>query len=102
VLGLLSEEADPRPVVCVVDDAQWLDRASAEALALLARRVLAESLGFVFAVREPSDSEELGGLPEFIVQGQWIRAPAEGLPWIVDTTSLAAGLAGAAQRLAAY
>jgi DNA-binding CsgD family transcriptional regulator/tetratricopeptide (TPR) repeat protein len=69
VLGLLCEEAEQRPVLCVVDDAQWLDRASAEALAFVARRVLAESLGLVFAVREPSDTDELGGLPEFVVQG---------------------------------
>ena len=69
VLGLLSEEAEHQPVVCVVDDAQWLDRASAAALAFVARRVFAESLGLVFAVREPSDSEELDGLPEFVVQG---------------------------------
>ena len=69
VLGVLSEEAEERPVLCVVDDAQWLDRASAEALAFVARRVLAESLGLVFAVREPSDSEELRGLPECIVEG---------------------------------
>ena len=69
VLGLLSEEAEHQPVVCLVDDVQWLDRASAEALAFVARRVMAESLGLVFAVREPSDSDELGGLPELVVRG---------------------------------
>jgi DNA-binding CsgD family transcriptional regulator len=69
VLGLLSQEAEQQPVVCVVDDAQWLDRASAQALAFVARRVLAESLGLVFAVREPSAGEELVGFPEIVVQG---------------------------------
>jgi DNA-binding CsgD family transcriptional regulator len=69
VLGLLSEEAEQRPVVCVVDDAQWLDRASAEALGFVARRVLAESVGLVFAVREPSDTDALAGLAELQVQG---------------------------------
>ena len=69
ILGLLSEEAEQQPVVCVVDDAQWLDRASAEALAFVARRVLAESVALVFAVREPSDAEELAGLPELVMQG---------------------------------
>jgi DNA-binding CsgD family transcriptional regulator len=69
LLSVLSEEAEQRPVLCVVDDAQWLDRASSEALAFVARRVLAESLGLVFAVREPSDNEELARLPELVVQG---------------------------------
>ena len=53
--ALLSEAADERPLVCVVDDAQWLDRASAQALAFVARRLLAESVAMVFAVREPSE-----------------------------------------------
>ena len=48
VLGLLSEVAEERPLVCLVDDAQWLDRASAQALAFVARRLLAESVAVVF------------------------------------------------------
>lgn len=69
VLSLLSEVAEDRPLVCVVDDAQWQDRASAQTLAFVARRVLAESLGLVFAVREPSEAPELAGLPELVVGG---------------------------------
>ena len=69
VLGLLSEVAEQQPLLCVVDDAQWLDRASAQALAFVARRVLADSVAMVFAVREPTDEEALVGLPELVVPG---------------------------------
>ena len=69
VLSLLSEVADERPLVCLIDDAQWLDRASAQALAFVARRLVAESVGVVFAVREPSARPELAGLPELEVGG---------------------------------
>src|SRR3989440_2388468 len=51
-LGLLSEASEERPLLCVVDDAQWLDRASARALAFVARRLLAEKIAFGFAARE--------------------------------------------------
>ncbi len=67
VLGLLSEVAQEQPLLCVVDDAQWLDRASAQALGFAARRLLAEPVALVFAVREPG--EELRGLPELPVGG---------------------------------
>jgi hypothetical protein len=67
VLSLLSEVAGERPLLCVVDDAQWLDRASAQALAFAARRLLAEPVALIFAAREPG--EELTGLPERLVQG---------------------------------
>src|SRR5437763_6675207 len=67
VLSLLSEAADERPILCLVDDAQWLDRASALTLAFVARRLLAERVGVVFAVREPGD--ELANLPELEVGG---------------------------------
>src|SRR6516165_6242370 len=69
VLGLLAEVAAERPVVCLVDDAQWLDRASAQALAFVARRLGAESVGMVFALREPSELRELTGLPELVLTG---------------------------------
>jgi DNA-binding CsgD family transcriptional regulator len=65
VLGLLSETAEERPLLCLVDDAQWLDRASARALAFVARRLLAEKIALVFAAREPGDA--LAGLPELHV-----------------------------------
>jgi len=69
VLGLLSVAAEERPIVCVVDDAQWLDRASAQALAFVARRLLAESVAIVFALREPNADRELTGFPELEVTG---------------------------------
>jgi hypothetical protein len=69
VLSLLAESADEQPLVCLVDDAQWLDRASAQALAFVARRLLADSVALVFAVREPSEVHELEGLPEHTISG---------------------------------
>ena len=67
VLGLLSEAAEVRPLLCVIDDAQWLDRASAQALAFVARRMLAEPVAMLFAAREPSDL--LAGLAELVLEG---------------------------------
>src|SRR6266511_2991479 len=69
VLSLLSEVAEERPLVCEVDDAQWLDRASAQVLGFVARRLLAESVAMVFAVRDPSEDQELGSLPVMVVGG---------------------------------
>jgi DNA-binding CsgD family transcriptional regulator len=66
-LSLLSEVAAERPLLCVVDDAQWLDRASAQALAFAARRLLAERVALIFATRELAG--EFTGLPEQLVQG---------------------------------
>ena len=67
VLNLLSDLAEQRPLVCVVDDEQWLDRASAQVLGFVARRLVAESVGLVFAARIPS--HDLAGLPELKVGG---------------------------------
>jgi DNA-binding CsgD family transcriptional regulator len=67
VLSLLSEAADERPLLCVVDDAQWLDHASALTLAFVARRLAAEPVGVVFAAREPG--EELQHLSKLEVRG---------------------------------
>ena len=66
VLNLLSEAAEERPLLCVVDDAQWLDLASARVLAFVARRLLAERIALVFATRERGDA--LAGLPELHVE----------------------------------
>ncbi len=68
-LSLLSAIAEARPLVCVVDDAQWLDTASAQALVFAARRLGAESVGLVFAVRESRGERHLDGLPEIPVSG---------------------------------
>ena len=67
VLSLLSEVAAEQPLVCIVDDEQWLDRASAQILAFVARRLGEESVGLVFGARVPSP--ELAGLPELIIRG---------------------------------
>ena len=75
VLGLFAEVAQQRPMVCVVDDAQWLDRASAQVLAFVARRLLAESVAMIFGVRESvtardqPDVPELAGLAELLIVG---------------------------------
>jgi AAA ATPase domain len=67
LLTLLSEMAAERPLLCAVDDAQWLDRASAQAVAFVARRLATEALAFVFGAREVPD--ELRGLSEMVVEG---------------------------------
>jgi DNA-binding CsgD family transcriptional regulator len=66
-LGLMSELAGERPLVCIVDDEQWLDSASAQVLGFLARRLEAESVGLVFGARIPTG--DLAGLPELVVEG---------------------------------
>jgi DNA-binding CsgD family transcriptional regulator len=67
VLSLLSEVAQERPLICLVDDEQWLDHASAQALGFVARRLGADPIGLVFATRVPG--KELVGLPELTVAG---------------------------------
>ena len=68
-LSLLAEVAAERPLLCLVDDAQWLDAASRQVLGFVARRLLAESVAIVFAVRDPTDERELAGLPELALGG---------------------------------
>jgi DNA-binding CsgD family transcriptional regulator/tetratricopeptide (TPR) repeat protein len=82
-LSLLADVAEEHPLLCLVDDAQWLDRATAQILAFVGRRLVAESVGLVFAARVPSD--ELAGLPELVV---------EGLPEAEARTLLDAALTG--------
>jgi DNA-binding CsgD family transcriptional regulator/tetratricopeptide (TPR) repeat protein len=74
VLSLLSEAAEEQPLLCVVDDAQWLDQTSAQALAFVARRLSAEPVAIVFAAGE--QGENFRGLPELMVEG---LADAEAL-----------------------
>ena len=86
VLSLLAEVAEDRPLVCLIDDAQWLDRASARVLAFVGRRLVAESVLMIFAVREPG--ADLDGLPELVVQGLREDAARQLLrsvvPWPLD------------------
>ena len=67
VLSLLSEVAGEQPLICLIDDEQWLDQASAQALGFVARRLAVDPVGLVFAARVPG--AELAGLPELRVEG---------------------------------
>jgi DNA-binding CsgD family transcriptional regulator len=67
VLSLLSQLAAERPLLCVIDDTQWLDRQSAQAFAFVARRLVTEPIAFMFGARGVTD--EIRGLPEFIIEG---------------------------------
>jgi DNA-binding CsgD family transcriptional regulator len=68
-LSLLAEVAEQGPLLCLVDDAQWLDEASAQTLAFVARRVDAEPVALVFALRDPGRAPALTGLPELRLDG---------------------------------
>ncbi|MFI6579637.1 LuxR C-terminal-related transcriptional regulator [Embleya sp. NPDC050493] len=68
VLGLLAKVAAKEPLMCVVDDAQWLDDVSMQTLVFVARSLRAEPIGLVLAVREPSLEAELAGLPQLVVE----------------------------------
>ena len=72
-LSLIEETSEEQPMLCVVDDAQWLDQASAQVLGFIGRRLLAESIALVFAVRTPAAGDpapnHLAGLPELRLGG---------------------------------
>jgi predicted ATPase len=69
VLSLLSDAAEELPLLCLVDDAQWLDQSSAQVLAFVARRIQAESVVLLFAVREPVELDDLTRLPNLRLEG---------------------------------
>jgi DNA-binding CsgD family transcriptional regulator len=69
VLNLLSATAEERPLLCLVDDAQWLDAVSVEALGFVARRLVAEPIAMIFSLREPATTRALDGLPELSLEG---------------------------------
>jgi DNA-binding CsgD family transcriptional regulator/tetratricopeptide (TPR) repeat protein len=69
VLGLLSEVAEEQPLLCIVDDAQWLDAASSQALAFVARRLGAESVAMVVSMRDPDREDDFIRLPQLVVHG---------------------------------
>ncbi|WP_037501260.1 ATP-binding protein [Solirubrobacter soli] len=68
-LGVLADAADEQPLLCLVDDVQWLDKTSVQVLSFVARRLTAERLAIVFAVREPNEERVLGGLPDLTLGG---------------------------------
>jgi len=68
-LSLMADAADERPLLCLVDDVQWLDGASRQVLGFVARRLLAERVGMAFAIREPADEPDLVGLSEMRLEG---------------------------------
>ena len=69
VLGAMSDAAADRPLVCLLDDAQWLDQASMQALEFVARRLFAESVALVFATRPSADEQRLARMPELVIEG---------------------------------
>src|SRR4051794_37531335 len=69
VLGLLSAAAEQRPLLCLVEDAHWLDEESGLVLGFLARRLLAEAVAIVVTVRESPASDAFDGLPELLLRG---------------------------------
>ena len=68
-MSLLSAVSDRQPLLCVIDDAQWLDQASAQTLTFVGRRLFADHIGVVFVIREPVDAPEWRGFPELEVGG---------------------------------
>ena len=69
VLNLLAETAEERPLLCLVDDAHWLDAASVQALGFVARRLLAEPVAMILSLRDPTATRALDGLPQLMLDG---------------------------------
>jgi len=80
-LSLLADAANEQPLLCVIDDAQWLDRASAQVMGFVARRLFAEQVALVVATREPGG--EFRGLPELAVGGLGDGAARELLASVI-------------------
>jgi DNA-binding CsgD family transcriptional regulator/tetratricopeptide (TPR) repeat protein len=73
-LTLLANAASEQPLLCIIDDAQWLDMESSEVLAFVARRLIADRIALLFAVREPAERRTgLTGLPELWIDGLHAR-----------------------------
>jgi DNA-binding CsgD family transcriptional regulator len=84
VLSLLSDAAEETPLLCLIDDAQWLDRSSAQVLAFVSRRLQVEPVVILFAEREPGGLDELVRLPEMRLQGLSDRSSRELLASVVS------------------
>ncbi|TYQ14403.1 UNVERIFIED_ORG: regulatory LuxR family protein [Gordonia westfalica J30] len=90
VLTLLGDAGAERPTVCVIDDAQWVDHASLQALTFAARRLLADRVVMVFAARTPDARAELNGLPDLkldrLTHADADRLLSEVMPGQLDQT----------------
>ena len=84
-LSLLSEAAEEQPLLCLVDDAQWLDRSSAQVISFVARRLKAEAVVLAFAIREPLELDELARLPDMRLEGLSDGHARELLASVVST-----------------
>ena len=84
-LSLLSEAAEEQPLLCLVDDAQWLDRSSAQVISFVARRLKAEAVVLAFAIREPLALDELARLPDMRLDGLSDAHARELLASVVST-----------------
>src|SRR5208282_6618940 len=78
-LNLLAQAAEDRPLLCIVDDVQWLDQATAQVLGFVGRRLLAEPVGLVFAARTTTESDDpLAGLPDLRLSRLGITGTGRG------------------------
>src|SRR6185436_9886483 len=106
VLSLLAENAAARPLICLIDDAQWLDDASSQVLGFVGRRLLAEPVGLLLAVRETAGELPFPGLPALPLEGltdqdgrdPWSAGQPGSRPDRRRDRGEPAGAAGAGQR----